>query len=105
MDRLSKQRQDISSSFEDFERIMEDYFAIIPPDIDKFELVKTSGWEYDDLENTMMFYFDDMWLMDEFTEMLKDLPSTNMIFEYNEYEHLDREKMTITIVGKDGGLM
>ena len=105
MDNLSKQRQDVSQSFEDFERIMEDYFAIIPPEVEQFDLEKIVEWEYNDVENSLTFYFADEWFLNELKDILDESPSQNIKFEYNEYDHVDREKLTLTIIGRDGGLL
>lgn len=105
MNTTSNRRNDISQTFEDFERVMEDYFAIIPPELHQFDLNKIIRWEYDDINNSMTFYFENEWLLDEYVDMLEQSPSVNRIFEYNDYEHIDRKNLSLTIIGKDGGLM
>jgi len=100
---LSKQRNDVTQSEEDFGRIMEDYFAIIPPKIEAFQLKFVKLWTYDDLENTMTFSFENELALNDFLDEFEKLPEC-YIFEYNEYEHLDRQNLTMTIIGKDGGL-
>ena len=102
---MSTQRNDLLQTSEDFGRVMEDYFAIIPPDLDMFELDKIVKWEFDDIENSMTFYFDDDWLFDEFKNLIEEIPTLNDKFVFDEYEHVNREKLTLTILGKDGGLM
>ena len=105
MDRLSKQRTDITNSFEDFERIMEDYFQVIPPDINSFKIDKCLFWEYDDMENTVTFHFEDEWYLDEYLDSLEDCPKLRTSFDFETFDSADRQNLTITIVGKIGGLL
>lgn len=104
MNELAKQRMDITQSFEDFERIMEDYFQVIPPDIDHFKTDIVTHWDYNDVEHSVTFYFDDDWKLQEFLDEMMECPAKDSFFEYEEYEHLDRVKNTITIIGREGGL-
>lgn len=108
MSELSKQRTDVTQSFEDFERIMEDYFQVIPPDIDFFEIEKCSYWDYDDMENTVTFYFEDEWYLQEFLDELEECPKLRFTFDMDDsysFDGVDRQNLRITIVGKTGGLL
>jgi|SaaInlStandDraft_4_1057021.scaffolds.fasta_scaffold88052_2 hypothetical protein len=105
MDDVSKQRTDITTSFEDFERVMEDYFQVIPPDIDSFKLTKTINWKYDDFDNAMIFYFADDWELQSFKDDMTECPALNTFFGFEEYEDVDLNELTITINGKIGGLL
>ena len=105
MNDLSKQRNDLSQSFEDFERVMEDYFQIIPPDIDFFKVDKCISWEYCDLKNTVIFYFEDEWYLDEFLDEVLDCPKYLKSFNLDSIDGVDRENLTIILEGKIGGLL
>ena len=98
-------RNDILMTFEDFERVAEDYFHLIPPDTDSFKLDLCVSWEYDEVDNVLKFYFDDDWLMDEFYDEILDCPKLNESFGIDDmFESYDRENKIITIEGKEGGL-
>lgn len=105
MQELSKQRNDLSNSLEDFERVMEDYFQIIPPDIDFFKIDKSLGWEYCDLKNIVTFYFEDDWYLDEFLDEVLECPKYLKSFYLDPIDGVDREKLTIILEGKIGGLI
>jgi hypothetical protein len=98
MNRLSQQRTDITQSFED-------YFQVIPPDINSFKIDKCLFWEYDDMENTVTFHFEDEWYLDEFLDSLEDCPKLRTSFDFEAFDTADRQNLTITIVGKIGGLL
>jgi hypothetical protein len=102
--KFAEQRTDLSQTFEDFERVLEDYLHIIPPDSDFFLHEKASKWVYDDMQQSLTFYFDDAWLMDEFKDKLEHCPG-KMYFKCEEFEHVDRENLTITVIGLKGGLI
>ena len=104
MNELSKQRTDVTQSFEDFERIMEDYFQVIPPDIDFFKLDDVLHWDYDDLEQAVTFFFEDDWYLQAFIDNVEECPAKNSFFEFDEFDCVDREKLTVKIIGKIGGL-
>ena len=103
--KFAKQRTDVTQSYEDFERILEDYLGVIPPDSEYFLVEKANRWEYDDIEQAVIFYFDDDWSLDEFKDRLNDCQATNIFFAFEEFDHVDREKLTITVIGKEGGLI
>jgi hypothetical protein len=103
MTELSKQRTDLSQTFEDFERVMEDYFRIIPPDIDFFKIDIANRWEYDDLGKCIKFYFDDDWYLQEFLDKMRDCPGKHF-YMFEEYEHVDRKNLIVTVACKIGGL-
>ena len=103
MTELSKQRADLSQTFEDFERVMEDYFRIIPPDIEFFKVDIATHWEYDDVNRSVKFYFADDWYLQEFIDKLKTCPA-KINFKFEEYENVDREKLIVEVIGKIGGL-
>ncbi len=102
---FAEQRTDVTQSYEDFERILEDYLGVVPPDSEFFKMEKVNRWVYDDNEQSIMFYFEDDWVLDEFKDALDECPATNVFFAFEEFEHVDREKLTITVVGKLGGLI
>jgi len=89
---------------EDFARVMEDYFGVIPPEVDKFDLEKILFWDYEDIDNTMTFYFENDFHLNDLIEHLQSTPSNGFLYIFDEYQHLDRENLTLTIVGKTGGL-
>lgn len=100
---LSKQRQDMSQTFEDFERIMEDYYQIIPPDINHFDIEKCSHWEFDDVEKCVHFHLLDEWYLQEFIDAVKECPH-KFSFKFEEHEDVDMENLIVTVYGKIGGL-
>jgi hypothetical protein len=100
---LSKQREDLTQSYEDFERVMEDYFQIIPPDTDFVKVDVAKRWQYNDVERSVTFYFEDAWYLQEFIDKLFYCPK-KYSFLFEEHEHIDRENLTVTIIGKIGGL-
>lgn len=105
MDDITKQRTDLTQSFEDFERVMEDYFQIIPPDVESFNLENTTHWEYSDFRNTVTFYFSDDWYLDAFLDKILDCPKYLRTFDMDSIDGIDRQNLTITIEGKTGGLL
>jgi hypothetical protein len=99
-------RTDITDSFEDFERIAEDYFDLIPPDTDSFNLQLCNTWVYDENNKLLIFFFADEWLLEEFYETVKECPKLDESFGMDDlFEAIDRKKLTITIEGKEGGLI
>lgn len=99
-------RTDVLETFEDFERVAEDYFWLIPPDTDSFLLEKCISWSYDDFDNTMTFRFDNEWDLDEFNDKMADCPKFDESFDYyDELKPVDRENLSITIQGKESGLI
>lgn len=103
-ERLSKQRNDIIQTPEDFARVMEDYFGIIPPEVNQFDLDRILFWDYDDVEHSMTFYFEDPFDLNALVEHLQNTPKNGLFYIFDEYQHLDRDKLTLTIIGKIGGL-
>jgi hypothetical protein len=105
LDSASETRGDIMQTQEDFERIAEDYFMLIPPDTDYFDLDKCVKWEFNEFDRTLTFYFENEWDLDEFLDKIMDCPALEVTFEIgNIYEGVNRDKLTITIEGKEGGL-
>ena len=99
-------RKDVTDSFEDFERIAEDYFDLIPPDTDSFNLDLCLTWSFDDLDKLMIFYFENEWDLYSFYDKLIECPKLNESFGMDDlHDSVDREKLTITIEGKEGGLI
>ena len=99
-------RTDITDSFEDFERIAEDYFDLIPPDTDSFKLELTTTWTYEEFDKLMTFYFENEWDLDEFLDVLEECPKLNESFGMNDlHDAVNRKALTITIEGKEGGLI
>jgi len=98
-------RNDILDSFEDWERVAEDYFWLIPPDTDSFLLEKCTSWVFDDSDNTMTFYFDSDWDMQSFNDKMIQCPKFGESFDYyDNLAPLDSTKLKITIQGKMKGL-
>jgi hypothetical protein len=102
---LSEQRTDITQSFEDFERVMEDYFQVIPPDIDFFKIEKATHWSYDDMENSVSFWFEDDWTMQEFKDNLEECPLWETTFDADAFDGIDWQEKRITVIGHVGGLL
>jgi len=99
-------RTDITDSFEDFERIAEDYFDLIPPDTDSFKLKLCKTWTYDENDKIMVFYFEDEWALDEFYEEVKECPKLDESFGMDDlFDAIDRKALTLTVEGKEGGLI
>lgn len=99
-------RTDITDSYEDWERLAEDYFDLIPPDTDSFDLSLCIKWDYDDWRKTFKFYFDNEWDLDSFLDKVEDCPKKDETFGIGDlYEGVDRENLTITVEGKEGGLL
>lgn len=99
-------RSDITQTFEDFERIAEDYFMMIPPDTDSFNLEICTRWEFDDAFNTLTFYFDDPWKFDEFHDKLLECPRYEESFAVGDhFEGADRQNLKIVVEGKESGLL
>ena len=99
----TQQRSDLTQSFEDYERVMEDYFQLIPLELRFFTVEKASRWEYNEFERSMTFYFVDEWTLDEFLDTMKDCPK-KFAYDFEEYEHVDRKNLTIKMIGRIGGL-
>jgi len=99
-------RTDITESFEDFERLAEDYFMLIPPDTDSFRLDLCTKWEFDEWEKTFKFYFENEWDLDSFLDVLMDCPKLDETIALNDmYEGVNRETLTIVVEGREGGLI
>ena len=98
-----KMRTDVTDSYEDMERVLEDYFRIIPSDMHYMKMESVIQWEYDDATKSITFYFADEWTMDEFFDKLKYSPKL-MTVHCEEHDCVDRENFSITIFGKVGGL-
>lgn len=99
-----KMRTDVNEdSFEDLERVLEDYFRIIPSDMMFFKMENVTKWSYDDSERTIKFYFEDEWGMDDFFDKIKDSPKISHV-DLDEYDSLDRQNFVISMRGKMGGL-
>jgi len=103
--KFAEQRTDLSQTFEDFERVLEDYLHVIPPDTKFFLVEKATKWEYDDTRQALVFYFEDDWTLQEFVDRLGDCVSKGMFFLCDEYEHVDRENLIVTVIGIKGGLI
>ncbi len=100
-------RDEYTQSFEDFERIMEDYFQVIPPDSDFFKLELLTKWEFFDLHNVVVFYFNDDWDLTAFLDTLEECPLYKVTFDLEEdiYGGIDRDNLKISVQGKIGGLL
>jgi len=99
-------RNDITKSYEDFERLAEDYFDLIPPDTDSLDLELTLDWEFNDDNKLFIFYFENEWLLDEFLNKLEECPKLNESVALNDmFDGVDREKLVITLEGRQGGLI
>ena len=104
MDKLYEHRLDLSTSEEDFARVMEDYFGIFANDLNAFVLTQTIGWKYDDVDTTMTFAFEHVWELEAFIETLMDSPLTNSIYHFEEWSNVNRQNLTLWVDGKFGGL-
>ncbi len=99
-------RTDITHTYEDFERIAEDYFELIPPDPESFDLDLCISWDYDEDYKLLIFKFDDEWDMDAFVEKVEDCAKYRETFDINDhFEGVNRETLTVTVEGKEGGLV
>jgi len=99
-------RTDITESFEDFERLAEDYFDLIPPDTDSFDFDLCTKWEFDEWEKTFKFYFEKEWDLDAFLDKLMDCPKMDETIALNDMaEGVNRQALTITVEGRQGGLI
>ena len=99
-------RTDVTDSFEDFERIAEDYFDLIPPDTDSFKLNLCTKWVYEEWDKLLIFHFENEWDLDDFLETLKECPKLDETFGMDDlHDAVDRKKITITVEGKEGGLI
>lgn len=98
-------RSDVLDTFEDFERIAEDYFMLIPPDTDSFDLELCTKWIYDDLYNTLTFYFDDEWNLDTFLDKITECPKYQETYDIGDhFDGVDRKNLKIIVEGKATGL-
>ncbi len=98
-----KMRTDVTDSYEDMERVLEDYFRIIPSDMHYFKMENVTQWEYDDSEKMIRFYFDNEWTMDEFFDKIRYSPKM-MTVHMEEHDCVDRQNFTISMYGRVGGL-
>jgi len=99
-------RNDVLDTFEDFERICEDYFMLIPPDTDSFNLELCTSWTYDDMYNTLTFTFVDEWNLDSFLDKILECPKYEETYAVGDhFDGVDRQKLTIIVEGKETGLI
>lgn len=95
----------VLDTFEDFERIAEDYFFLIPPDTDSFLLDICNDWKFDEFENTLTFYFDSLWDLETFNDKMIECPKFGESFDYFDVlDSVDRKNLKIVIQGKMKGL-
>ena len=93
-------RHDLTQTFEDFERIAEDYFMLIPPDTDSFNIGICSRWVYDDMYNTITFYFENEWDLDTFYDKMIECPKYGESFITSDhFDGVDRKNLKIMIEG------
>jgi len=98
-------RTDITHSFEDFERIAEDYFELIPPDTDSFDLELCTFWEYEEWDKLLIFHFDNEMDLNFFYDKLIECPKYEESFDIEDhFEGVNRKALTITIESKSTGL-
>jgi|LakMenEpi03Aug12_release.lakeMendotaPanAssembly.Ray.scaffolds.fasta_scaffold1264391_1 hypothetical protein len=102
--KFNKQRTDLLQTVDDFERVMEDYFGMPPFKLELFKLDRITYWEYEDVENSLTLHFRDIFDLDELVSGLMSTPDRLFMFEFEEYKHVDRENLTLTIIGRMGGL-
>jgi hypothetical protein len=101
----NKMRGDLLQTQEDFEKVLEDYFMIIPPDNESFDLEKCISWDYNDFDRTITFYFDNEWDLEEFNDKMNDCPAKGVMFDVgNNFDGVDRKNLKIIIEGNEGGL-
>lgn len=101
---LSEQRTDLTDSYEDFERVMEDYFQVIPPDIDSFKVNTAQRWKYDDITNTITFWFEHEWDLLDFHDSLVECANYGMTYGIDDYDGVDYQELKLTVVSYKGGL-
>jgi len=97
-----------NKTHDDLERILEDYFGVIPSDIDlNFRLDLVKDWEFEPFEYLMTFYFETEWDAQEFFESLMDSPKAEMTFTFDEFGTglFENEKKVVIKGGEDGGLL
>ena len=100
-------RNDLVKSYEELERVCEDYFFLLPPDMDMLHIEElVDDWEFDEFENTLTFKFRDVWDLDTFMDYVEESPKYEESFAIGDmHEGVNREKLTVIIEGKEKGLM
>jgi len=97
-------RTDIGQTFEDFERIAEDYFNLIPPDTDSFDLTNCT-WQYDEFDKLFIFQFENEWDLDSFYDKITECPKYEESYDIGDhFEGVNRKTLKITVEAKEGGL-
>ena len=98
-------RTDLTHSFEDFERIAEDYFELIPPDTDSFDLDLCTYWEYEEWDKLLVFHFERYDDLLAFHDKILECPKNEESFAIGDhFDGIDTENLTITIESKSTGL-
>ena len=97
-------RGDLSKTYDDFERVAEDYFMLIPSDLMSFDMDLVLDWDYDDIGRKLMFKFNRKWDMENFIDKIKDCPKMGMSFEFDDVFDIDSKNNVVTIHGTVGGL-
>jgi len=86
---------------EEWLRVAEDYFELIPPDIDFFKIELCIKYEVNHFEKELIFYFDDLFKLEEFLDKVKDCPLYEATFNI-EFDGVDYDNLTITIKAGEG---
>jgi len=98
-------RGDIAYTWEDWERLAEDYIRLIPPDNEAFDFDLVTKWEFDEDNRIFIFYFDNEWDMDAFYDKITESPAYETLYAIGDlFEGVDRENLKIIVEGKEGGL-
>lgn len=98
-------RNDLTQMQEDLDRVLEDYFQIIPPFRDKFSTELMKSWDYDDFEKILTISFDDSWQMSNFVNPILDQPEWQThLFPVGYNDGIDEDALTLTVRGNKGGL-
>lgn len=99
-----KMRTDVNEdSYEDLERVLEDYFRIIPSDMMFIRMDLVTRWDYDDSKRMMRFHFANEYDMTDFFDKFRDSPKSMMVY-MEEHDCVDRENFVISMYGKEAGL-
>jgi len=100
------ERTDLIYTFEEWERLAEDYMSLIPPDNEFFDFEYVKKWYYDDLRNVFVFEFGNEWDMQTFIDKVEECPMYMVTFDIGDlYEGIEWDKLRVTVEAKEGGLI
>ena len=95
---------DLDKSFEEFERIMEDYFWAYGPDLTAFKMDYVKDWTYLPDTQQVEFKFDSALDMEFFYDAVLECPKYQESFDIDWYDGKDDVNLTLMLDGKEGGL-